>query len=155
MTVQNLRNKKGFTLVELLIVISIIAVLATLAIVALNPVKRYQDTRNAKRWNDADAIAAAIQQYVVDNDGSLPVGISTLTNQIGLCASGGGTLCTGAQAGCLDLTSALSTYLKTIPVDPVVGNATTTGYSVTRDTNNFVTVTACAPEASEVISVSR
>jgi len=148
-------NKKGFTLVELLIVISIIAVLATLAIVALNPVKRYQDTRNAKRWNDADAIAAAVQQYVIDNDGALPVGINTVANQIGVCATGGNTLCSGAATGCLNLTSALGTYLKSMPIDPVVGNATTTGYSIVKDANNFVTVTACSPEGGETITVSR
>src|SRR3989344_6038544 len=149
--------KKGFTLVELFIVISIIAVLATLAIVALNPVKRFQDTRNAKRWNDVDAVAAAVQQYVVDMDGALPVGISSVTaSQLGSCPlPTGDDLCPGAATTCLDLSAALSTYLKQLPYDPVVGVATMTGYTIIKDVNNFVTVAACAPEGGEVISVSR
>ena len=154
MTIRNYSGKKGFTLVELLIVIAIIAVLATLAIVALNPVKRYRDSRNAKRWNDADAIAAAVQQYVIDFDGDLPVGINTVTTQIGKCTGGGADLCPGAEDGCLNLGTALSTYMKQMPIDPIVGDATTTAYSIVKDANNFVTVEACGAEGI-AISVSR
>ena len=138
-----------------MIVVAIIAVLATLAIVALNPVRRYQESRNAKRWNDADAIAAAVQQYVIDNDGDLPVGINTVANQIGTCATGGDTLCVGADTACLNLGADLTSYLKSMPIDPLVGTNPTTGYSIVKDANNFITVKSCQPEGGASISVSR
>ena len=40
-------SKKGFTLIELLIVIAIIAVLAGAVFVALDPLTRFRDARNA------------------------------------------------------------------------------------------------------------
>lgn len=38
---------KGFTLIEILVVIAIIAILATVVFVALDPVTRFADARNA------------------------------------------------------------------------------------------------------------
>ena len=49
-------ENKGFTLLELLIVIAVLAVLAGVLFVALNPASRLEDSRNAKRWTDVNAI---------------------------------------------------------------------------------------------------
>ncbi|EKD47532.1 MAG: hypothetical protein ACD_66C00019G0006, partial [uncultured bacterium] len=46
-----MRTKKGFTLIELLIVIAIIAILAAAIFVALDPVTRFQEARDARRYN--------------------------------------------------------------------------------------------------------
>ena len=64
--------KKGFTLIELLIVIAIIAIIAGAVLVAMNPAKRIADANNGRRWEEVNSILNAIQQYVVDNTGSLP-----------------------------------------------------------------------------------
>lgn len=151
---QSAKKIHGFTLIELLIVIAIIAILALTVIVALNPVKRLQDARNAHRASDVDSILTAIHEYVVDNNGSLPAGVTTTEQQLGTCLSGGNTTCTTAAAACVDLSTPLAKYLKSIPVDPL-GTAATTFYSVVKDANNIVTVKACDAEDGATIATSR
>ncbi len=153
-----LHQKKGFTLIELLVVIGIISALTAVVFVALNPSKRFQDARNARRTTDADTILSAVHQYIVDNGGVLPGGIvSGTVYQIGSCASSGATLCVGATASCLDLGSTLGSnkYLKINPVDPSLSSGSTaTGYSITKDTNNLFTINACLSEGT-TIAISR
>ena len=76
--------------------------------------------------------------------------------QLGSCTSGGATLCTGAAAACVNLTTPLAKYLSSIPIDKGTGaTASTSGYSVKVDANNIVTVKACMAENAEVITISR
>src|SRR3989339_1632375 len=63
-------NLKGFTLIELIIVIAVIALLAAATFVAVDPAKRIGEARDAQRWQDITAIADAFMTYVVDNNGS-------------------------------------------------------------------------------------
>ena len=149
---------KGFTLIELLVVIAIIALLSVVVFVALDPVKRFADARNSTRFTDVNNIITAIHEYIVDNKGALPTGLSTsmLETQLGSCTTGGATLCTGAAAACVNLSTPLAKYLKSMPIDKGTGaSATTTGYSVTVDANNIVTVKSCMAENGETVSVSR
>ncbi len=151
------RKQKGFTLIELLVVIAIIAILAVLVFVALNPVERFQDARDSRRWTDVNSILTAVHEYIVDNDGDLPTGLSTgmSETQLGTCSSGGATLCSGAAAACVDLSTVLGAYLKTVPLDPSDGTAPTTGYSVEVDSNNIVTIKACSAENETTLETAR
>ena len=151
------KNRKGFTLIELLVVIAIIATLAVLVFVALDPIRRFQESRNARRWTDVSTLNTAIHTYTLDNQGVLPTGLAADANtyQLGTCASGAATLCTGAEAACVDLTTPLTAYLKSIPMDPLTGSSATTGYSVEVDANNIVTIAACSAERSETIQISQ
>lgn len=139
-----LREKKGFTLIELLVVIAIIAILAVLVFVALDPVQRFADARNSRRWADVNNVLTAVHEYIVDNDGSLPTGLTAgmSSTEMGTCGT------------CVNLSGPLAPYLKSIPQDPE-GNATNTGYSIDVDSNNMVTVYSTNAENSETIQVSR
>lgn len=147
-------KRKGFTLIELLVVIAILAILATVVFVALNPVKRFADARNARRFVDVNSILTAIHEYAVDNNGILPSGIGLTEQQLGTCASGGATPCTSAAAACLNIGGTLAAYLKSVPTDPN-GTSATTYYSVVKDANNIVTVKACNTEVGTSVQVSR
>lgn len=64
--------KKGFTLIELLVVIAVLGVLAAGVFVAINPLKRIQDARNAQRKMDLGQIANALEAYYVSHGGKYP-----------------------------------------------------------------------------------
>lgn len=62
---------KGFTLVELLVVIGIIVILMTAALVAINPFKQFAMANNANRWSGVTTMMNAVSQRMVDNKGKL------------------------------------------------------------------------------------
>ncbi|MFC1790713.1 type II secretion system protein [Patescibacteria group bacterium] len=159
---------QGFTLIELLVVIVIISILAVTVFVALNPVQRFADARNSRRWTAVNNILTAIHECIVDNDGSTSPCIGSLSADtkyeiVSDAVAGCDDVCTnaGADTSCADVDTLLGAYLKELPVDP--GGVTTghTGYEVVIDSNNIVTVTACAAEspetygATDTIKVSR
>lgn len=57
----SLKNKKGFTIVELLIVIVVIGILATLVIVTFTGIQ--QKARNSQRQTDINAVDSHIEAY--------------------------------------------------------------------------------------------
>ena len=151
-------KRKAFTLIEILLVIGMIAVLATVVFVALDPAKRFQDTRNAKRSTDAQSILSAIQTSIIDTQGTMPSGITAVEKHIGTgpgCAIATGGCNVVGATDCVNLSVTLAKYLKTIPQDPSGGTQALTRYSVVVDTNGIVTVKACGAEGGATISVSR
>ncbi len=142
-------NKKGFTLLEILLVVAAIAILAGIVIIAINPGKQLADTRNAQRRVNVNTILNAVYQYSIDNKGTLPSGI--IQTPIEICKTG------GSCGGLVDL-SVLSnneTYLTSIPTDPTASSANGTGYRISQSVNGRITVSATAAENSVVISVTR
>ena len=145
-TAQRKKNifQRGFTLIELLVVIAIIAILAVTVFVALDPVTRFADARDARRYQDVNNVLTAVHEYIVDNGGSLPTGLATNPS----------ATCLGSGTGCINLTSTLAKYLKSIPMDPDGGTAADTGYTIAVDANNLITV--AAPDAENAtVEVSR
>ena len=63
-------HNKGFTLVELLIVISIIAILASIVIAKISGSR--QNANYLKRLNDINQVDLALQRYSVVNYGKYP-----------------------------------------------------------------------------------
>jgi prepilin-type N-terminal cleavage/methylation domain-containing protein len=63
-------NLRGFTLVELLVVIAVLAILAAMASPTIGPV--IERGRSAKCVGNLRQIGAAVQQYVADNDYRFP-----------------------------------------------------------------------------------
>lgn len=160
-------KNKGFTLIELLVVIVIISVLAVVVFVALNPVERFQDARDSRRWSDVNNVLTAVHECIVDNDGSFDdcLGIEdtdwvddTTYEIVSDATTGCDDVCTGAalDTSCLDLdsTTDMAKYLKELPTDPGGVTSGHTEYSITVDSNNIVTIASCSAENMSV-SVSR
>ncbi|MDP2860654.1 MAG: type II secretion system protein [bacterium] len=59
-------KKKGFTLVELMIVITVIAILSTIAVVSFTRVQK--QARDTKRKSDIRALATALQAYYTERN---------------------------------------------------------------------------------------
>lgn len=149
--------KKGFTLIEILIVIGIIAILASIVIVAINPARQFSQARNAQRHSDVNTILNAVYQYAVDNDGSLPSSIPTSSDCSGVATN---EICKTGAADCtnlvnLDVLTNNEIYLTAIPTDPQGATTNGAGYHIAKSTNGRVTV--CAPDAEigATISVTR
>ncbi len=155
------QDRRGFTLLEILLVVAAIGILAGIVILAINPGKQLGDTRNAQRDSDVNTILNAVYQYSIDNDGSMPGGIDAVTGSsqvLGTSGSGCDATCTAdtTVAACVDLSGDLvATYIVGIPTDPSSGDATNTDYYINQDANGRITVGSCDPEQSATISVTR
>lgn len=145
-----IRSQKGFTLIEILLVVAAIAILAGIVIVAINPAKQLGDTRNAERKSAVNTILNAVTQYAVDNNGVLPAGVGTTTAEV--CATAAPSC-----VGFVDLTVLTTSgrYLVSIPNEPQKVNANGAGYQIARDANGRITVSAQYPEQGATISVTR
>lgn len=149
----SLQSKRGFTLLEILLVVATIGILASIVIFAINPGKQLADTRNAQRKVDVNTILNAIKQYQIDNRGDLPSeGYSpTITaDDAEICRTDANDC-----SSLIDMTDLTlnGKYLVSIPIDPSDESIAGTGYLV-KLTGNRVTVSAPNAENGIVISVT-
>ncbi|MBT4349235.1 prepilin-type N-terminal cleavage/methylation domain-containing protein [bacterium] len=148
-------NKKGFTLIELIIVIAVIALLAAAVFVAVDPAKRIGQARDAQRWSDVTSVADGIMKYIVDESGSFPTSTATFTSNgatyyaiMGYGTTGAaGTTCQNQTVGAvgISLDNIVTTYLPTMPIDPgsVAYGTVSTGYYFMRTDSGRIQIGAC------------
>lgn len=149
-------NNKGFTLLEILIVMGIIAILAAVMIVTLDPISQFAKARNTERWNDVNVILDAVYRYAIDNNGTFPTTITTTDTEI--CQEiQSDALC--STAGLISLKVLVTDgYLPELPIDPscpTACNANGVGYTIAKDSNNFINVEAPDAELGVDIYVWR
>ena len=68
---KKLNKKKGFTLIEILVVIGLIAILAAVVLIAINPARQFRQANNSQRSANVNAILNAVGQYSADHKGNI------------------------------------------------------------------------------------
>ncbi len=142
------KKDKGFTLLEVLIVIGIIAVLSAAVLVAVNPTRQFKIARDSQRVANVSAIANAIAQNMSEHQGNfdcdvvieaLPKNISTAQADIGPCL--------------------VPDYISALPFDPGIETAHytpgdyETGYSISLNAANRIVVSAQGELQGEIQAV--
>ncbi len=116
---------KGFTLIEIIVVITIIGLMATLLITLVNPAKQFQKSNDAKRKADLHQIQAVLELYRSDQ-GQYPAALPA-------CGSA--------------LTAGTTTYLQKVPCDPK--NTGQFQYQYTSPTASTYSLIACLENVTD------
>jgi prepilin-type N-terminal cleavage/methylation domain-containing protein len=145
---------RGFTLIEILIVIGMLALLAGVVLVAVNPLRQFAEARNTQRQSNVAEILSAVGQRTAENRGVFANASSTCS------ASLPSTVAAIKKSGGYDLrTCIVPDFISEIPVDPTTGKNTCastdcsggdydTGYTIQQEAST-TRVTVCAPSAAE------
>lgn len=144
------RKLRGFTLIEILLVVAAIAILAGIVIIAINPAKQLGSARDAGRKSDVNTILNAIAQYSIDNQGTLPPTLTTTPKEG--CVTG-----SVSCAGLLDLSvlTASSKYLGALPRETGATTTNGIGYVISKTVNSRIQVSASFPEQTATITGMR
>ena len=105
-------DKKGFTLVELLVVVAILGILMAAVVLAINPMEIMKKGRDSTRLSDMDSLRKAIDLAVADG--------GTLT---ATASAGDSTVGTRAVNGTGWVNVNVAQYLSTLPIDPRNGTS--------------------------------
>lgn len=101
---EQLKPQRGFTIVELLIVIVVIGILAAITIVAYNGIQTR--ARDSARSNDIEQVKKAVELYYVDNGSYPSVGTDNLGYPLSSLA-----------------TALVPKYTAKLPTDPLGGSS--------------------------------
>ena len=129
------KSYRGFTIIELLIVIVVIGILATITAIAFNGIQ--QRARDTQRNSDIGIITKALELYYIDN-GAFPAGDGSTTIN--------SSWSTTADASWASLMTKLRPYFNTSPKDPISTpgvNVHSSGYNYAYFSNRSTGTSYC------------
>jgi type IV pilus assembly protein PilA len=141
---------RGFTLIEILVVIGMLAILSTVVLVAVNPLREFAEARNSERQNDVATILNAISERIADNGGTFLQPIATRTDN---CTVDLPATASQIARDVTDLRPCLvATYISELPHDPAQGDnsCTTLACETTGEDYNLIYTVAQDPDTGRV-----
>lgn len=145
-------HKKGFTLIELIIVIALIALLATTVILVINPVKIFQEARDSQRIADLGQMNSAMSLMLATSSAQPVLGPSSancyvnkagqncVSRYVSAATSTVGTTQVVTGTGWVPVNLGATPAISAWPIDPK--NDTTNFYSYAYDNSNTWEFTA-------------
>ncbi|MBI5220504.1 MAG: prepilin-type N-terminal cleavage/methylation domain-containing protein [Candidatus Liptonbacteria bacterium] len=143
-------SERGFTIIELLIVVAIIAILAAIAVLGINPVERLKETRDSRRIQELETLAKAISLYISDVISPDIGAVGTCyahSNSSVVCANrftGGGIAAATSSINYdgtgwlpIDFAAMSSPPIQNLPTDPMNNTAYFYAYKPNPGTNSF------------------
>ena len=153
-------NRKGLTLVEIVIVIALLALISTIYFVAANPAGQLASARNNERKNHLQTIMNAIRQNIADqsneqfscSSGPIPTSTTRMASTAG----------SYNIAPCIVLPNGVYGIF-TMPFDPATSSAHynsnadyDSGYNIMMNSSTGqITLSAPAAELKQTISIIR
>ncbi len=122
-------SRGGFTLIELLVVIGILAILLAITLIAINPNKHFEDTRNTQRSSNVSEILNAIYEYESANNGNAPGSLANVTGSAKQIAS-------QSNESATNTAFATGTVTFTVPSGNTITSGNVTVSSCTNSGNN-------------------
>ncbi len=113
---------------ELMLALGILGVLISVTIIAINPSRQIESSKNAKRKSMIREQQNAVLQYMITNS-RLPTGTIGISESVAtpICQAG------VTDASCINLDTLVPTYLASLPVDSAVTGPMVTGYRIYKD----------------------
>lgn len=127
--------KKGFTLIEILLVITLLAILMGIVVLAINPRNLISEVNDNKREADAMTIYQALEQYALKNS-AYPTPIISMANNTSahICKTSA-TTCNSPKIN-LSTNILVPTYMSKIPEYST--DANNSGFYVVKDSNGRI-----------------